>query len=260
MRRTLLALALAAGAAPAAARAGARVVVLPFEESSRVRVAAEVSGALAGRLAARRYEPVAGDPVERFLERERVRYVDSLPAPVLARLLAELGATRALFGSVLAASERPLLVAVSARLVGAGGEVLWSDVAIVREERAGGVLGSRKLTKLPEAIAEAARRLAEGAPEGGSARTIRARGPRLTFSTSGGPVAVPGPRRAGGAPSRSCRPRTTPTILAPPASSASCSRSGSGRTGGSGSSRRRSSGGPRQRRSSASRAGSTWTT
>lgn len=193
---TLLALALAA-AAPGGAHAAHRVVVLPFEESSRVRVGAEVGAALAAQLAARRYDPVAGEAVERFLERERVRYVDSLPAPALERLLRELGATRALFGNVLVASERPLLVAVAARLVGPGGQVVWNDVAIVREAHAGGLLGSSKLTTLREAIAEAARALADSAPDGRSSRTAHARGPRLTFSASGGPVSY---RARGAAP------------------------------------------------------------
>ena len=89
---------------------------------------------------------------ERFLERERIRYVDSLPRAALGRLLAEHGAERALFGHVVVASERPLLLVVSARLVAENGKVHWSELAVVREEHAGGILSGRKLTTLRDAI------------------------------------------------------------------------------------------------------------
>ena len=184
-----LALALAvAVAAPLAARADARVAVMPFEETSRVRVGDELSRALADRLAARHHAIVAQAAVEGFLERERIRWVDSLPPEALDRLLAETSATRVLFGHVLAASERPLFVAVKARLVGPGGRLTWSDVAIVREERGGGLLAPRKVGSLPEAIAEAARRLADGIPDGRGDRTARPGGAGGTLFARGGPV------------------------------------------------------------------------
>jgi TolB-like protein len=185
---TALALALAA-AAPLGARADQRVAVMPFEESSRVPVAEELSRAFSARLVARHHALVAPAAVEAFLERERIRWVDSLPPEALDRLLAETGATRVLFGHVLAASERPLFVAVKARLVGPGGRPFWSDVAIVREERGGGVLTPRKVATLPEAIAEAARRLADGVPDGRGAGTARPGGAGGLLLSRGGPVA-----------------------------------------------------------------------
>jgi hypothetical protein len=185
---TLLALALAA-AAPLAARAEQRVAVMPFEETARVRIGDELSRALAGRLAARHHALVPPAEVEAFLDRERIRWVDSLPPAALERLLAEAGATRVLHGHVLAASERPLLVAVKARLVGPGGRLYWSDVVVVREERGGGLLAPRKVASLPEAIAEAARRLADGIPDGRGDGTSRPGGAGGALVSRGGLVA-----------------------------------------------------------------------
>jgi hypothetical protein len=197
---TPLALALAA-AAPLAARAEQRVAVMPFEETSKVRVADQLSGALAGRLAARHHALVPPAEVEAFLERERIRWVDSLPPEALSRLLAESGATRVLYGHVLAANERPLIVAVEARLVGPGGRLYWSDVAVVREELGGGALSPRKVSSLPEAIAEAPRRLADGVPDGRGEGTARPGGAGGMLLSRGGPIAWRRARDAGrGAP------------------------------------------------------------
>jgi hypothetical protein len=196
---------LLAVAAPAAARAEQRVAVMPLEETSKVRVGEAFSRALAERLAARHHAVVPAAEVEAFLDRERIRWMDSLPPEVLARLLAETGATRVLQGHVLAASERPLLVAVKLRLVGPGGRPIWSDVAVVREERGGGLLTARKVGSLPEAIAEAARRLADGIPDGrgdGAARpggtgALLAHGGLVAFRVRGAgrdaPVAILAP-------------------------------------------------------------------
>jgi hypothetical protein len=175
-------------AAPLAARAEQRVALLPLEETSKVRVGDALARELAGRLAARHHAIVPGDAVEAFLDRRRLRWVDSLPPEALAALLAETGATRVLFGTVLAASERPLLVAVKARLVGPGGRLVWSDIAVVREERGGGLLTPRKVATLPEAIAEAARRLADDMPDGRGDGVARPGGTGRALLAGGGVV------------------------------------------------------------------------
>lgn len=156
--------------APAlAVPAAERVVLVPFDAVARTRSArAIVMPHLEAALDVRGHAVVSGEEVERFLHRERIRHLDSIPAPKLAALLDELDAEAAVLGAILtwdAAGPEPR-VALSARMVGRDGRTLWSAVAglsAAETERAFG------LGRAPDATALSRRvisRLLETLPQG----------------------------------------------------------------------------------------------
>jgi TolB-like protein len=190
----VLGLAAAAALAPArGAAAGTRIVIMPFEEFGTTRVADKVSERVVAQLARKGYDLVLGDPVEAFFERERVRYVDSLAPAVLDKMLKELDATRVFFGVVLSASERPLHVTVAARMLGAGGRLVWTDVVTITPEHAVGLLSPKKISSFPELLHEAARQLADRIPEARSRRFVGPRPSPVLVTPSRGPVVYRAP-------------------------------------------------------------------
>ena len=120
-------------AAPeAAGRTPTRIALVPFVSLGRAEPrASPLMGELAAGLARKGYEVVAGAAVEEVLEAERVRYVDSIPAPALKKLLGATGAGAVVVGGYLVGEEaaRQPSTAAVARFVSADGTLLWSSTA-----------------------------------------------------------------------------------------------------------------------------------
>lgn len=155
-------------AAPALARAERNlVVVLPFDDlAAQPSVARELVGFAVHHVARRGWDVVYGAPVERVLQSYRIRYLDSLSGPVLARVLADLGADAVLVGTLLSYREgRNASVALSARMLVPGPTQVWTGIAGLSAEDTAGMLGLGRAKTPDELLGAAARRLFEGLPE-----------------------------------------------------------------------------------------------
>lgn len=156
--------------APFAAAEPASVVVLPLS-----KVAAGPTGTLEAAmrrtLEARGWTVIQGDPVERFLEERRIRYLDSLSAEDFDAVRREMNATAVVTGSVLAWREgtNPL-IAVAARMLDAEGEVIWGDVVAASSAEWEGALGFGRHATAESLAGEVAVRLLERIPRPGEAR------------------------------------------------------------------------------------------
>src|SRR5512138_2280784 len=146
-RRALLVVAGLLAAAPPRALAAPRVVLIPFENASRVSAARQqVMPEVELKLRAKGWEVVSGEPVEEFLRSRRVRYLDSLPAPEMAELGSAFRADGAVFGAILGyePQARDPVVSVVARLVSRDGAVVWSELATVSASTSGGAFDRGK--------------------------------------------------------------------------------------------------------------------
>jgi TolB-like protein len=166
----ILALGAAAGlAAPGAAWSAQRLAVLPFQTfSGGSAVLAAVASETAAALEARGFEVVAGEPVERFLAAERIRYLDSLTADQARRLSAQLGVDGLLLGAILVYEDRirhsvPEF-SVSARILSAEGTVLWNQVVSLRGSDTENGLGFGRIDEVERLVAPAVRRLLASVP------------------------------------------------------------------------------------------------
>ncbi len=197
MRLPAAALAALAALAPPPGRGAepiATVVLLPLDNLSTGSSAdAEVSVLVADALARKGYAVAQGDLVERFLERERVRYLDALPTSVAQRMLAELGADGVLTGTVYAWGERTLTApvatggtvrasdpefAMAARMQARSGQVVWSEyVGLTGEGTAGAFQLGRKVA-IRDVARAAVQDLLDSLPAPGKA--LRAARPRGT--------------------------------------------------------------------------------
>lgn len=124
--------ALAVGAVLSGATAASpAVVVLPFDNLSGSNDAAHDVGALFAKAAERRgWRVVASSEIEPLLEKDRVRYLDSLEEKTRGEIVSATGATAIVSGSVYTyASGRNPIVAVTARMMRVDGSVAWGDVA-----------------------------------------------------------------------------------------------------------------------------------
>lgn len=200
MRACLLALAMVA-VLPSPGRAdGTVVVLLPLDDlAGRPRIARELSGLLAQQLARRGYEVVHGVAVEQVLERLRVRYLDSLPAPVAGRIREEFGAHGLVLGSLLSYREgNDPAMALSARMVTPEGRQAWTGMVGLTADDTTGMLGRGRVKTADELVGRAVARLFDGFPDPSRRPVARALPMRRTPSP--GPITyrAPGfdPRRA----------------------------------------------------------------
>jgi hypothetical protein len=168
----LLAAALLSGAA------APTVALLPLENvSGDERAGADVAAVLARALTARGYVVARGEAVEAVLEAERVRYLDSLPQGVRARLRAELGAGLLLTGAVYTYAEGPsAMLAFSARMVETSGAVRWASVFAFTARDTEGILGTGRAGNLDALLRELAARVQRDLPGPGEPAPLRPRG------------------------------------------------------------------------------------
>lgn len=183
--RILVSLVLALPALASATEPGApvRVVVLPFENlAAETAVFRSVMPLVEKGLAARGYEVVGGAQVEDYLEKQRIRYLDSLEPYQIQGMLTELDADRVLVGAVLfVARQANPSVALIARMVDGERRVQWADFASVGSHDTKGLLGLGVLRKLDDIVPLAVDKLLQSMPEAGEASRREATRSRASF-------------------------------------------------------------------------------
>ena len=148
------------------------VALLPLSNvSGAVEASAPVEQAIRERLEKRGWTVAPAEEVERFLEEQRIRYLDSLPPATLQALREKVGAGAVVVGSILAYDDGSNPgVALAARMLDAEGRVVWGDVAALTASETEGAFGFGKLTKADALVREVAGRLVSGVPKPGQTR------------------------------------------------------------------------------------------
>ena len=153
MKRTLLAAALFSLAGLRAdAAEKPRLVLLPFGNLSGVeRAQGALVPTLALKLTSKGWDVVRGEAVEEFLQKERIRYVDSVTPELRKKLLSSMGAEALVSGSIYSFAEGDNSVcSLSARMVKADGTTAWSGVTGLTSEETEGLLGLGRAGPLPQ--------------------------------------------------------------------------------------------------------------
>jgi hypothetical protein len=133
------------------------VVVLPFENLSASQVAAvEIRQRIAAALTKKGWTVVAGDEVEAVLEKNRIRYLDTLDDASRAAVLDATHATAYVTGAVYdyESGENPF-VGFAVRMVRSDGTVAWADVTAAAAADTERPFGFGRATH-PEEVADAA--------------------------------------------------------------------------------------------------------
>jgi TolB-like protein len=161
---TIVAAVLVAAVSPAGAASRPdgtqRVVLVPFENVTRAAGAREnLMAAVALGLERKGFEVVTGDEVEVFLRKNRIRYLDALPASKAEELRAQLRAHVVMTGSILSYDRKATdpLVALSLTAIGAHGALAWSDVEGLAASESRGAFDLQKTAD----VAVVGRRLVE---------------------------------------------------------------------------------------------------
>jgi hypothetical protein len=140
-------------AAPVAALAGSRAIVIPLQGLARAQAARTVlQSAIAIELRTKGWEVVDEEKVEGILRELRIRYLDSLTPGQLALILSRTGSDTVVFGTVLDYVPAPeAAVALHVQAVDRTG-TLWSRIFALRGSQAVGPLGEVK-AKSPDELA-----------------------------------------------------------------------------------------------------------
>lgn len=173
------------GAATPKARPGTTIVILPVQDLSGADEGAHALAEKIGHtLVARGWSVAPTDLVEPLLEKERVRYLDSLDDGVRQRLAAATGASAFVATSLFTYTEgRNPLVGIAARMVRADGTVAWGDVVAMSGDETEAVLGFGRQTTAAGVANAAVDRLLRRFPNPGEEGAIvRGGGKRLLRS------------------------------------------------------------------------------
>lgn len=168
--------------------ASSTVVVLPFENLSGVPAAREeVTAEVLRKIELAGYAVVTGAPLDEFLTAERLRYLDSLPAPERKKLLEHFQADAVVLGTIYSFLDGSnSIVAVAARMQRSDGSVTWCDVAGLSTQDTEGAFGFGRVPSVKALAGKAVERLLRRFPkpgESGSTTAARAK-----------PIDMPGPR------------------------------------------------------------------
>ena len=148
------------------------VALLPL---SNVSGAVEASGpieiVMRERLEKRGWTVAPAEEVEKFLEEQRVRYLDSLSTATLQALREKTGASAVVVGSILGYNDgfNPG-VALAARMIDSDGRVVWGEVAALSSSETEGAFGLGKRTTSEAVAAAVAGRLVKSIPRPGETR------------------------------------------------------------------------------------------
>lgn len=164
------------GIARSAERPG--VVLLPLDNLSGVAEAPQqVSAALMARLERRGWKVITDDAVEAVLERNRVRYLDSVTDRVRVELAEATGASALMLATISTfRSGDAAVVTLSARLIGADGSLLWSNVGGARADQTERMLGGAKHTGPDDLSQQAVQTLTSDLPAPGQVASERLAG------------------------------------------------------------------------------------
>jgi hypothetical protein len=175
-------------ALPARGGKAERVVMLPLQNFSGVREGPpELAEMLESCLRSRGYAPIRGEEVEKLLEENRIRQLDSLLPAMQASLLARFDASLLLSGSVYTyEGGDSAIVAFSARMTRADGTPVWAAVAGLTPDQTEGWLGIGRAKTRSSLAEKAIARLASRIPAPGQAAPPR--------SAAGKPLRLSSPR------------------------------------------------------------------
>ena len=166
--------------------AAAEVAILPFEDSSGSSRAREQVAVLVAKAVRSKGWRIAGADLGPILEKERVRYVDSLDPATRGRVLDAAHASAFLSGAIYTYSDSRIpVVALSARLVGRNGRVLWSNVVGVSADDTEGLFGFGRKTRVDAVAADAVARLMERFPQADAPNGTLPSGPRKPLLQNG---------------------------------------------------------------------------
>jgi hypothetical protein len=172
MKRLITAVAFAAGVLLAqrlAASEKPAVVLLPVDNLAGAPDAAKlVRAELVARLEARGWQVADESLVEPVLERNRVRYMDSLTSRVRRELVEATNASAVMVTSVTAyRGGEAAVVTLSGRLIAANGAILWSNIGGARDEQTEPLFGGAKRTGPSDVSANAVDVLTDELPAPG---------------------------------------------------------------------------------------------
>ena len=140
----------AAPSPPLFAQKQPAIVVLPFDNFSGVTEAPrELAALFAKDLERRGWRVVPSEEVEPLLEKDRVRYLDSLDDQSRADIIAATGAAAIVSGTLYTYTEgRNPVVALSARMIRADGTFAWGDIKGLSSDDTETVLGFGRSGKI----------------------------------------------------------------------------------------------------------------
>ncbi|HVR38878.1 MAG TPA: GNA1162 family protein [Thermoanaerobaculia bacterium] len=164
----------------------ATLVLLPFDNFSASNGArGEIAKRMETALTSRGWTVVSGDAIEPLLEKERVRYLDSLSNDIRARILAQTNASAIVSGSIYTwVDARESIVALSARMTNADGTLAWGDVAGLASRDTERILGFGRKSTAAAIADDAVVQLLEHFPRA-SENAKRVNGPRKPMFRSG---------------------------------------------------------------------------
>jgi hypothetical protein len=164
------------------------VVLMPFENLSGAPTASGlVAAAVSKRVEALGYRLVQGQPLERYLAKERIRYLDSLSAVARRKLLHDFDASAVVLGTIysFADGDNPI-VGISARMLREDGSAAWAGVAGLSADDTQGLLGVGRVASLGPLAEKAVSILLRKFPLPGDAVKMA--------GTKGRPLGEPSPR------------------------------------------------------------------
>jgi TolB-like protein len=166
-----------------------RIAITPFENLSGIRVAPiEVMPVIESTIAKKGYQILQKELLEKFLEEERIRFLDSIPTPITQKLAEKFGLEATLTGTILSyVSGINPQVGLSARLIGKNGKIIWGQSIGITGEDTMGILELGKVEKIQNLVQIAANRLFETID-------VKERGVNLTGRGGIKQVIMPNPR------------------------------------------------------------------
>ncbi len=162
-----------------------RVVLLPFANLSGVeRAQGALVPTLALKLTSKGWDVVRGEAVEEFIQKERIRYVDSVTPELRKKLLAALSAEALVTGSIYSFAEGDnSVVSISARMLRTDGTTGWSAVVGLTSEETEGLLGLGRAGPLPQLAERSLDTLLRKFPAPGARAAAEPRGTPLLKSS-----------------------------------------------------------------------------
>lgn len=176
MRAILIVLAICVAAFPACGVAAEKpvVVLLPVDNLAGAADAAKlVRAALVARLESKGWRVAPDEAVEPVLERNRVRYMDSITDRVRLELM-EAGSASALMVASITAYRGgdAAVVTLSGRLIAADGSILWGSIAGAHDEQTEPLLGGARRTGPSDVAASAVDALTRDLPSPGETARV----------------------------------------------------------------------------------------
>jgi len=194
---------------PSVARGQARIGLLPFENVSGVREATSgIMPFVEEGLRKKGYSLPPRAQIEKHLEEERIRFLDSLPTPAIRKISEKFALDAVLTGTILSyrgkAGATPQ-IGLSAKLLSREGALLWGKTVSMTGEDTRGVFSLGAIDNVLDLIPVATRRLLETfRQEGGVEQRSSWGQPARFLFLSSGPTVYRSPKFDPGPDPRIC--------------------------------------------------------